>query len=268
MLAEQKIQPSPLLQPFVLEYCYKEIRAPQERVFQSYNDQFLEFYLQGRYLVSDVNRHIQFPAWDAVLMGVQTARNYEIIVNGFFSMLSVRFAPLGFYQLFGMPLNELTDLATEACLLAGRELQQLHETLSASASPATMVDLIEHYLLKKLAGRRLAPDKFNEMISHIVREKGQVNLNYLVNQCNITVRQFERKFKDRIGIPPKLFIKKTRLNHVIELRSLHPDWSWTELTYEAGYFDQAHMIRDFKHFTAESPGRFVKKLLTKDVDEC
>ena len=75
-------------------------------------------------------------------------------------------------------------------------------------------------------------------------------------KLNISKRQLERVFLKNVGISPKKFSRIVRLNAAIK-RFKKAD-SLTALTYEAGYFDPSHLIRDFREFTGLSPKAFFK----------
>jgi transcriptional regulator GlxA family with amidase domain len=74
------------------------------------------------------------------------------------------------------------------------------------------------------------------------------------------MRQFERVSKERIGVPPKLFARLVRFSKAYRLRERLPLLSWTSIAFECGYFDQMHLIRDFKEFAGVAPGVIEKAL--------
>ena len=57
---------------------------------------------------------------------------------------------------------------------------------------------------------------------------------------------------------PKLLARIRRFNHALEYKMLHPDVTWTEITYECGYFDQMHLIKEFKEFSSKTPEELFK----------
>src|SRR6185436_21146188 len=68
----------------------------------------------------------------------------------------------------------------------------------------------------------------------------------------ISTRQLERRFKDRVGISPKLFSRMQRFQRVFRaIGGGRPDWA--RVAVECGYHDQAHLIRDFRDFAGETP---------------
>jgi methylphosphotriester-DNA--protein-cysteine methyltransferase len=71
---------------------------------------------------------------------------------------------------------------------------------------------------------------------------------------------FERRFTREIGLPPKLYARIARFESALESKALSSDESWTEITNRLGYFDQMHLIKDFKEFSGEVPTRLVAQL--------
>ena len=76
----------------------------------------------------------------------------------------------------------------------------------------------------------------------------------------VSERQLERKFRENIGISPKKFSNVIRLQFFLKLfRTKPPQKSLTEIGYESGYYDQAHLIREFRKSVGLSPGQYIFK---------
>jgi AraC-like DNA-binding protein len=61
-------------------------------------------------------------------------------------------------------------------------------------------------------------------------------------------------------VPPKLYSRIVRLNYALQLKGTRADLSWTDVTYEAGYFDQWHLVKDFKSLAGETPSGFLRTI--------
>jgi AraC-like DNA-binding protein len=257
MLRTTTYLPSEPLKPYVMFYTHKLLSTAPAHI-ASYKDHFLEFYLQGRYTVCAIKSGERFKTYDGIYMGMQTQRNYEIIVDGAYSMFFVKFKPTAYYRMFGKPMNEFADQATALDSLPGANWFELHERLSSTNDPQMMVHLVEGALLKIIAKNNPVTGPFEAMVDRIYACNGDVNLNWLANQCNISNRQLERKFKALIGVSPKQFINKIKFHYTLQLKFASPSTNWTELSYDAGYFDQAHMVRSIKKYSGFSPSGFIK----------
>ncbi|HEX4851703.1 MAG TPA: helix-turn-helix domain-containing protein [Puia sp.] len=113
-------------------------------------------------------------------------------------------------------------------------------------------------MLKKL---KLLSNPFKEHIAdyavqYILNKKAESNLDQLIKDCNISNRYLQKVFVEKIGYSPKFFIRIVRFQQALHYLCAGKIGSLTALGYRAGYFDQAHFIREFKEFTGLAPSQF------------
>jgi AraC-like DNA-binding protein len=152
---------------------------------------------------------------------------------------------------------ELTDRNYEASEVMGGEVRILHEQLYQSASLDEMARLTETFLLKRLATVKPFHPVHAAAVGILMRH-GRVHLDDMVRKTGLSQRQFERKFIEHVGMGPKLYCRVSRLNYALRLKEERPDCPWTDITYEVGYFDQMHLVRDFRLLTSVTPSEFVR----------
>jgi transcriptional regulator GlxA family with amidase domain len=87
----------------------------------------------------------------------------------------------------------------------------------------------------------------------MVQKRSLVNIDQLAKLSCISIRQLERQFNERIGMPPKLFSRLVRFSHAWIMREKNPNISWLKIAHACDYADQMHMIRDFKEFAGVTP---------------
>jgi transcriptional regulator GlxA family with amidase domain len=86
----------------------------------------------------------------------------------------------------------------------------------------------------------------------IVDSGGQVSVDQLASDAGISSRQLERRFLREVGIGPKLLGRIIRFQQVF--RAVEQcDATWSAIAVECGYYDQAHLIRDFNQFAQQTP---------------
>ena len=78
----------------------------------------------------------------------------------------------------------------------------------------------------------------------------------MANEVGLGFKQFERKFKERMGIMPKLFSRIHRFDQAFCLKNLNPAMDWLTIAIRCGYYDYQHLVRDYKIFTSMSPNAF------------
>jgi len=62
-----------------------------------------------------------------------------------------------------------------------------------------------------------------------------------------------------IGTTPKIFSRTTRFLHLCHHLKEYENKNMTQLTYDLGYYDQAHFIKDFRTFTGFTPKEFYEQ---------
>jgi transcriptional regulator GlxA family with amidase domain len=74
----------------------------------------------------------------------------------------------------------------------------------------------------------------------------------------MSCRHLERKFKERIGMTPKQLCRNARFKHAYKQIEASQRKKWADMALTCGYYDQAHMINEFRYFTGASPAEFFK----------
>lgn len=107
--------------------------------------------------------------------------------------------------------------------------------------------------LRKINLDPLPLTPIQKAIAHLTARHGNVDLDWLAGQTNLSTRQFRRLSLQLTGLSPKYLARVLRFRHARELRASQPHESWTSIAHQAGYFDQAHLIRDFRALTGQAP---------------
>jgi len=86
------------------------------------------------------------------------------------------------------------------------------------------------------------------------RSRGMVNVAAAAAASAVSTRHLERAFQEQVGVSPKVFARLLRLDHALEMAG--PTSNWAEVASLCGYFDQSHMVRDFRAMTGATPVEF------------
>jgi AraC-like DNA-binding protein len=169
----------------------------------------------------------------------------------------VYFKPGRAAPFFNVPLQELHELSLGIDQVWPASIvRELEERLGAAPDTSTRIRLVEAFLLSRL--RHQAPDPLvSEALAALSAARGQVRIGDLARQLHTSPSPLEKRFRREVGATPKQFASLLRFRAILELCNLQPNL--TAAAYEAGYFDQAHFIRDFKTFTGETPAKFFTK---------
>lgn len=177
------------------------------------------------------------------------------------AILGVRFRPGGMRPFVPFPVLELTDSIIELESAWGTLVPELEEKLHQAPSMPERIRLLETFLLGR-AGERLQPDMMvASAVDEIMISGGMARIDHLAERLGISGRQLERRFLMTVGITPKVFSRITRFQRtfrVMERRDSTADWH--SIAFRAGYYDQAHFIRDFKEFAGLTPSAYFAQM--------
>lgn len=255
--------PHPLLQEFIqcIMVVHAEVNAADGPVICPYPptpQNSLFFYIDDR-IKMQIDGQEEF-TWQprSVIVGPQLT-SVRLDINKSHKAVRVGFHPGGLHRLLGFSLSEMIDMSFDAEDIFGPEMKQLNNELQEAVSFDNINEEIQQFLLKKI--KTLKPALPIDMaMLELVRMNGNTSIEKIASLSCLSLRQFERKCKDRIGLPPKLFARLIRFSKAYRLRESFSNLSWTSIAYECGYFDQMHFIRDFKEFAGVAPGIIEKEL--------
>ncbi|HEV7689935.1 MAG TPA: helix-turn-helix domain-containing protein [Hyphomonadaceae bacterium] len=80
-----------------------------------------------------------------------------------------------------------------------------------------------------------------------------IGVSDLAQKAGLGIRQFERRFRDEIGIAPKLYARIVRFETALRRKTAAPATRWTDIAHSLGYHDQMHMVHDFNRLSGDSP---------------
>ena len=89
---------------------------------------------------------------------------------------------------------------------------------------------------------------------------GLINIDRVAQNAGWSARQLQRQFGDRVGISPKFFARMQRFQGVLRAMD-DPTLNWVSAANQYGYFDQAHLIRDFRQFVGKPPTALLEQEL-------
>ncbi len=255
--------PHPLLQQFIqcIMVIHAEIDVTAGPVIVPYPptpQNSLFFYINDRIKVQLEGQDGFVLQPRSVIVGPQLTR-VLLDINQSHKAVRVGFHPGGLHRLLGISMHEMIDDNYDAADVFGAEMQEVNEQLQEAGSFDTIKEAVEQFLLKKVKLLRHSIP-FDKAMLELMRLNGNVPIEKIASLSCLSLRQFERVCKTRIGMSAKLFARLIRFSKAYRLHESCPQMSWTSIAYECGYFDQMHLIRDFKEFAAVSPTTIEKEL--------
>jgi AraC-like DNA-binding protein len=181
----------------------------------------------------------------------QMTRPLTITPTGTVHLIGIRFHPGGTMPFFKQPIYEITNRTIELVDVDSTLARQLADALSSSGSWARRINAIELCLAQRIQ-TFTGDDRLVPLTANIIRLNGRVRIDSLAGAAGVSGRQLERRFLQEVGIGPKLFCRILRFQQVF--RAVAEDsTSWADIALTCGYYDQAHLIRDFHEFAHQTP---------------
>jgi AraC-like DNA-binding protein len=266
MVTTFEISPSPVLAPFVRCYSYRELDtngAGLVKPWHASHEVTMPFCLNAQPLQFSNSQNGLARTADNYggVIGSATRYNGELTFNGHYTFFEINFRPCGFNQIFRLPSGEITNRIIHAEDIFGTSVKHLFEQLCAAKGLSEMSVLAEAYLLDHLKRQKLVEpnDRITVISNSMLAMGGDICIEKLAYDANMSLRSFERHFTERVGLSPKLFGCISRFNSALGLKLRHPEMDWTSIAYECGYFDQMHLVKDFKRFSGNTPSHFLQQ---------
>jgi len=176
-------------------------------------------------------------------------------------LITILFKSTGMYRLFGIPMQLFADRGIDFELVCRRQEEIAVRKVFCSDTTEKRVAAIEALLLEKLPRH---PDQRADRIEYashlILSHSGNLSVNQLAREVNMSRRNLERHFIGQVGLSPKSFSCIARIKNALELIIFQPMSAWKEISQKLEYADQAHFFHEFKKFTGKTPGEYFQSI--------
>jgi AraC-like DNA-binding protein len=176
--------------------------------------------------------------------------------------VELRLPPLAAHQLLGVPMAELTDRVVDLEDLWGRAGGELAERLAEAADWETRFDLLDA-VLARAADRGPRPQP--ELVAawdRLERCHGDLAISELLADTGWSRRRLAERFRAQVGLPPKPAARILRFARAVDLLTRPGRRSLASIALSCGYYDQAHLNRDFRALAGCTPTGYVAAQLT------
>ena len=188
-------------------------------------------------------RHIHRNAWIAG----ERFEPYLIETTGATRVAGIRFQPGGARPFLPIPAAEITGLVLPLGHFFELEAEACQQQLFQST---THTEVFQHLASFLLAIKRADSSRRNRIVRGALREINSLgpsaSVVQLAKHLGTSHRSLLRCFDDWVGLKPKTLQRIVRFQRVIDLEDRTDGIDWCTIAYQTGYYDQAHLIRDFK----------------------
>jgi len=264
------IKPCSLLEPFIKYYWildYESRVVEPIRVIPYGCVQFT-FYLGERINSFGSNNDSSYK--DQAVVTGQISSFFDVVPQGKIRLITIVFKPFGAKPFFDFPIFEIQNNIIPIKDINNKEWLDLENRLGDCVDNKSIVSCLENNLLKKLEKNTLFNsyssinnERIMLAINRIDDSKGTINIKDLSSLACLSDKQFNRIFADYVGMNPKNFLRIIRYqSFLLKLQNSNIKATkavdFLDLVYDCGYYDQSHLINNFKEFTGYTPKEYIK----------
>ena len=238
----QELKPAPALREAV--YCYWQLKTEgllkESFYYRVVSDGCIDIFFEHRrpemsFIMGFCRKYTEFPLGKS------------------FDYIGIRFLPGVFPHLFNISALRLSNISQPLKDI----LPDFSAWLTAHVTPemalAQLVTTLDIMLEEIVSGRNDPPDeRFTSALQLLLKQKGYLDTETALN-TGLSSRQLRRIFNYYIGTTPKTFANVVRFQHILRARPSRQSLRADKLYLDAGFFDQAHFIRDFRKFYGVTP---------------
>jgi AraC-like DNA-binding protein len=243
----KRLEPTPRISQWVECFWIIENDDPKQVIQKIIPDGFPEliFHFGEPY---EINLSGGWEVQNKNLLAGQIKKFFWLRNTGKASMLGIKLKPAAPALGFNIPMADLTDKVENIDALPNRALQSLTNEVRSVESFDNRVQAASRFF----ENLPQVSNPVEDAVALIFTSQGLCSVSSIAETLKISERQLERLFKQYVGLSPKFYSRIIRFSTIFQLKE-KGDPSWMDLTYEAGFADQSHFIRNFKSFTGEDP---------------
>ena len=239
----------------VVHFVFEDITKIPFKPYPPRPEHCLSFYPRDTETIEYVSKGIKIRNLKTVLFGQQSEVTNRYVGKDFL-VFQVVFSPGGLYRLTGIPSHQLNNCYFDAETIFDKSIKEVNDKLNDAADFNEMVIVVESFLLNQRNRGVKELHRLDEVSNLILRTDKTLNVEWLAKESCLSLRQYERKFKERMGVSPKYFSKVVRFENAFRMKNKEPYLDWQSIAFRCGYYDYQHLAKDYKTFTNQNPTDF------------
>jgi AraC-like DNA-binding protein len=169
--------------------------------------------------------------------------------------MQINLSPLAAHRLFRVPMRTLAHCTVDLEDVLGKRAALLVEQL-AELDDASRFELLDSVLGKRLGDARTSDTDVAWAFARLQQARGRIPVAKVAEELHWSRRRLVARFREEVGLPPKAIGRLFRFEHAVELGARPDRPSWAEIALECGYYDQSHLINEFRAVTGRTPVTF------------
>ena len=176
------------------------------------------------------------------------------------ALLGVAFTARGSFPWLGERMDGLSDRIIALADALGDGALALRERLLNTASLEARFKVVERWLIARLKPRTIVHPAVRWAVDRLAATGGRVAIEDLATQTGFTRKYLGTLFQQQVGLSPKALARIHRFRGALDLLNrARGEVPWADLAEHCGFYDQSHLINEFRRFTGFSPTELARR---------
>lgn len=197
--------------------------------------------------------------FDSFVAGLGEHSSY-VAAGGAASCVQVNLTPLGAHMFFGLAMHELANRVVALEEVLPSRGDRLVERLEDAPSWDARFDLLDSLFVGRMHDARAPSADVAWAWSVLEGSHGRAPIGWISDRLGRSRRHLAVQFRDQIGLPPKIVARILRFDRAVSMLA-RARTDLADVAFECGYYDQAHLNRDFRAFAGMPPAAFVRQIV-------
>jgi AraC-like DNA-binding protein len=201
------------------------------------------------------NVHAIFEPAGSTVAGVHTAK-FSRRLQGRSHVFGVKFTPGGFRAFLNASVSSLADRTVPIRKVFGSEIEALETVLTTSENEEVSIAAANGFFSARVPPVDESASLASALVNRVLSEPDIRTVDDLSARSGLGKRSLQRLFNEYVGVSPKWVIRRYRLHELLERVHAGAEPDYAQLALELGYYDQAHLINDFRSMVGYSPTQY------------
>lgn len=180
--------------------------------------------------------------------------------------LSVTLRPGAAAALLGLPAGEIGGTAVHLDALWRGEGAELLERMIDARDDAARVALLQAVLQRRLRDGNPGGSAGNAGAMHaaqlIADSGGRRPLREVAAAVGVGERRLQQLFHAHVGLSPRAWSRLARMHGCLRALRLQSSPAWAEVALEGGFYDQSHLVNEFRALCGVTPTEFLDQAIS------
>lgn len=194
---------------------------------------------------------------------IGTQKKYYILeeVNNTF-LVGIKFTQGGAYSMIRKPMKDFSDKLVDLEEVVDCDVREIRKQIRKAKGESEIKKLLDYFMIIKTDMIEGNIKVVDTALKEVKENSSPALIKSFCEKENISNKHLISLFNKKVGVSPKLLQRLNKFTKVIFAVQNRKDFNWSELAYEFNYYDQAHLINEFKSFSGISPKVYLRN---KDV---